>query len=77
MRGSDAVEGFHRFKPRFIEPRTAIQASRHNGLEADGCQVLFRANMPSILELRQAIADRFRIVGHTFEAAFVQQVLAV
>src|SRR5437016_10608993 len=77
MRRSDAIECFHGLYHRFIQPDTTIHAPRHDRLETNRCQVLFRLNMSSVLELIQTIANGFRIIRNPLETALVQQALPV
>src|SRR5437867_3901378 len=75
MRGSDAVEGFHRLHHVLVEPHATVNAAGHDGLEADGGEVIFFLDVSRVFELKEAIADRFCMIGDTLEAAFVEKPL--
>ncbi len=75
VRGSDAIEGFHRLYHRLVETHAAVDATAHDRLETHGCQIAFVLDVPALFQLDQAIPNRLRIIIHTLEAAFVQKAL--
>lgn len=75
MRRGDAVKRLHRFQHAFVEANTTGDALCSHCLEADRGEVLLAFDVPGVLELGEALLNRFRIVAHALEAALVEHLL--
>ena len=75
MRRGDAVAGFHGLDHTLVKPNTAVDAARHDGLEADSRKIALALNVAGLFQLHQAIPNRLRVISHALETAFMQKAL--